>query len=231
MLTAAALLRKSNPLDETCYRLARQGAWLHLMSAPPMQADGQTSLPPLPEDRRRQLELLFQHEKWSTLLEEAETCFPRSRLCLDLQYWIHRALREQGPTGIAAAQAVAAQVSELLRRFPELVAARANDGSPLANEATRNWLSDLLSPPGPQAQVTSRVPTSAGWLQSIEEQTKLSGDELIEHALAQVDIETDPREAASRRVELANRLLDVSPKLAHLLLGSVAQELSGQLRH
>ena len=134
------LLRKANAADPLAYRLLRVGLWLHLTQPPPAGPEGRTHLSGLPLSLREQLERLESHARWVELLEEAESAMGQYRFVLDLQRASATALAGLGPSHGLARDAVRLETAAMLNRMPGVVRLLASDGTPLANERTRQWL-------------------------------------------------------------------------------------------
>jgi type VI secretion system protein VasJ len=146
LVDVAASLRAASLEDPLGYRLLRAALWLPLVRAPTADTDGKTGLDPLPEDLRGELERAEANQAWHELLRACEQALPRHPLALWLQRLAATALA--GLQLVDARQAVQVEVRALLGRFPQLAALRYSDGSPLADEATRDWLvsNELLRP-------------------------------------------------------------------------------------
>ena len=149
LVTAANLLRRAQLSNQTAYRLLRMGLWLHLESPPPSGPGGKTQIPPLPEPRRKQLELMAQNAKWAALIEETESALGQFRFNLDLQRATCEALEQLGDAYAPARRAAVSEIASLLTRMPGLPELVSADGSPLADDATRRWLqSEVLAGSG-----------------------------------------------------------------------------------
>src|SRR5690606_7157359 len=140
LVTAANVLRRAQPSNATAYRLLRIGLWLHLENAPPSGPGGKTQIPPLPEPRRKQFELLAQNAKWEALLAKSESQLTQFRINLDLLRATCEALEKLGDACGPARRAAMAEVASLLHRMPGLTELVSAEGSPLADDGTRRWL-------------------------------------------------------------------------------------------
>lgn len=146
MLAAASVLRTASPANPTAYRLLRTGLFIHLEDPPPATA-GKTQIPPLPAADKERLGLMASNGKWEALLEETESLCRRFRFDLNLHRLSARSLEQLGHAPAAAA--LAAELGNMLARMPDLPTYQAADGSPLADDATLDWLrTSVLAGPG-----------------------------------------------------------------------------------
>jgi type VI secretion system protein VasJ len=126
------------PAHPLWYRLNRVRVWAALEQAPAAQ-QGETRIP-APQDRlRERLSQLMAGSDYVALLLFAESQLGGSRFWLDLNLASFTAL-SQLPDGQAAATAIAQETATLLSRLPTLAALRFSDGTPFADERTRDWL-------------------------------------------------------------------------------------------
>jgi type VI secretion system protein VasJ len=160
LVSAASVLRRADSAAPLSYRILRTGLWLHFSQPPPTGPQGRSSLPPLPSPLRAKLERLLANARWAELLDEAESAVTQHRLALDLQRFSAQALASLGPSHAAAREAVLGELAALLRRMPEVVELLAADGTPLADEATRQWLRQEVR--GAPAQAILITPAAPG---------------------------------------------------------------------
>jgi type VI secretion system protein VasJ len=163
LTSASAVIRRANPADPLAYRLVRTGLWLHITQPPPTSAQGRTSLPPLPANLRTKLETLSTHSRWVELLDESESALSQYRFALDLQRFSVHALAGLGDTHAPAREALLLELSSLLKRLPTLVELVASDGTPMADEATKEWLKrEVLAKPGAAPRPAISLPLPRG---------------------------------------------------------------------
>jgi type VI secretion system protein VasJ len=146
LVESARVLREADGAQPLAYRLLRTGLWLHLTQPPAAGAEGRTPVPGLPASLRAQLERLETHARWTELLEEAESALGQHRFALDLQRYSDTALTHLGASHAAARDALRREVAGLLRRMPAVSERLASDGTPFADERTRQWLASELTP-------------------------------------------------------------------------------------
>lgn len=144
MVKVANILRRAQLTSPAAYRLLRIGLYLHLDAAPPAGPGGKTQIPPLPEPRRKQFELIAANEKWAALIEETESAVGQFRFALDLHRLSAQALEGLGPEYAGALEALLTETASLLRRMPGLPDLQAADGSPLASADTKAWLAQKV---------------------------------------------------------------------------------------
>lgn len=133
------------PENALWYRLNRARVWAAVEQAPPAQ-QGETRIPG-PNDRlRERLTQLMSGSDYPALLAFAESQLGTSRFWLDVNHAAYTALINF-PSGQPAAQAVKQETAALLTRIPGLVNLHFADGTPFANDATRQWLAELAAAP------------------------------------------------------------------------------------
>ncbi|MEX1366913.1 MAG: type VI secretion system domain-containing protein, partial [Nannocystaceae bacterium] len=228
---AANLLRRAQLSSPTAYRLLRSGLWLHLDRAPPAGAGGKTQIPALPAQRRTQFGLMSSNAKWADLLEETESALAQFRFSLDLQRMSAEALQQLGAEYEPARQALLGEVSALLRRMPELPELNAGDGSPLADDQTREWIaSDIAAAAGGGGSAGGAGPSddpgeAFGKIGSMMKSGK--GGEAMKAAKAAIDDTGSLRLRFIRRLALAQGCFEGGePKLARSMFVALDHELS-----
>jgi type VI secretion system protein VasJ len=151
--------RSSDPGDPLGYRVSRLVSWAHLKELPPHTGDRTQIPPPLPADFGAKAAEMLERGQWAGVIEQAETRFATAILWLDLHRLTAAALEGMGHA--AAAQAVAGEVGALLRRLPGLEMLRFADEQPLADDATRAWITARARPAVEGAETPEPAPTSA----------------------------------------------------------------------
>lgn len=143
--TAAAFLRRRDPLNPTSYLMLRGWRWGELRHA--ANLGDPTMLEAPPTEARCRIKQLALENRWQELLEAAETLMghPCSRSWLDLQRMVIQACVALGPGFDAVAKAIRSELRALLNDVPELLTATMMDDSPAANAETQAWLRDLLT--------------------------------------------------------------------------------------
>jgi type VI secretion system protein ImpA len=162
---AAAFLRKREPHSPAPYLMMRGLRWGELRAAAKL-ADA-TLLEAPPTELRQQIKRLALAEKWSELLEMAESAMslPCSRAWLDLQRLVVEACTGLGTEYEPVAAAIRSELLALLNDVPQLLDASLLDDTPTANSETKAWLKQLkdrpaATPATPQAEGESAALTA-----------------------------------------------------------------------
>jgi type VI secretion system protein VasJ len=141
IVAAAAILRAADPTRAWAYKLQRWGAWIAIEDAPPSE-DGQTRLPPPPDDLRQKFSAARDAQKWLELLHAAEEATGEYLFWLDAHRNVANALDRLGPGFAAAREVVGREVASFVARLPKLDTLCFSDGTPFAEAATRSWLEE-----------------------------------------------------------------------------------------
>lgn len=120
------------------YLLARGVAWSRLVDSPQERENGETFLIGPPPEIMAAWEASAAGSQWKPLLDGTESRLLGDPFCLDINYYVARALDGLGFP--AAAKAVTEQTVALVRRMPKLLELKYSDARPLASDATRIWL-------------------------------------------------------------------------------------------
>ena len=201
------------------HRLMKSLRWDTVHQAPPEEASGNTRLASPRGDYRAQLKRLFLQQSWTELLDQVERVYAEgvNHFWLDLQWYLYQALSKQAAPQDCWADIVKRDLGMFLERLPGLELLHWSDGSPFADETTRDWITQHVS--GNQAQ--QWLPTPKAVLTTADaEILSLEGE-----ALAQAD---------SDGVEVALAWLAARPDvqtgrqrwLLRLLMARVAEQYS-----
>lgn len=168
-------------------RLMKSLRWDTVHQLPPQDASGNTRLTPPRADNRAQLKRLYMQQSWNELLEQVERMYAEgvNHFWLDLQWYACQSLSKQGHPYDAWADIVKRDLGMFLERLPGLEEMTYNDGTPFADEVTRNWIAQHVS--GNHEQWTA--PPTTTQPQGDDDVLALEGE-----ALAQAD--SDGVEAA-----------------------------------
>jgi type VI secretion system protein VasJ len=129
----------SNPL---AYRLARQSAWNQVEDLP-SHTNQQTLIPPPMPQVRDMISNAISSQSWENLIQICENNISASIFWLDLHYSSDQALAKLGAKYEKARAEVSNEVRRFLNLLPGLHLLTFNDGTPFANPATKQWLSEL----------------------------------------------------------------------------------------
>jgi len=144
--TAAAFLRKLEPLSPAPYLILRGLRWGELRTASRLGDSILLEAPPT--ELRQKVKRLALGKKWSELLDACEEAMalPCSRAWLDLQRLSVAACSALGAEYQAIATAIQSELRALLNDVPELLDATLLDDTPAANPETKAWLQHLQGP-------------------------------------------------------------------------------------
>lgn len=129
------------------HRLLTSLRWDTVHQLPPQDANGNTRLAPPRTEYRAQLKRLNLQQGWTELLDHAERMFAEgvNHFWLDLQWHLCQALSRLGTPFDGWVELVKGDLRMLLERLPGLEQLHWNDGTPFADEATRNWIAQHIS--------------------------------------------------------------------------------------
>jgi type VI secretion system protein ImpA len=144
--TAAAFLRKQEPLSPAPYLILRGLRWGELRTA--SRLGDSTLLEAPPTELRQKVKRLALGKNWSELLDACEEAMalPCSRAWLDLQRLSVAACSALGAEYQPIATAIQSELRALLNDLPELLDATLLDDTPAANPETKAWLQHLKGP-------------------------------------------------------------------------------------
>jgi type VI secretion system protein VasJ len=140
--SAVAKLIELDVLDARLYRLNRAITWIDVQL--PEATNGATQISaPSPEIKKSLADLIGGDDP-AKVIRLAEKQLLQSRLWLDLNRVSAEALAKLGENAAPAESAVKLETATLLRRLPGVEGLLFADNSPLADDATRKWLSGLI---------------------------------------------------------------------------------------
>ncbi|CAJ0818180.1 type VI secretion system protein TssA [Ralstonia flaminis] len=124
------------------YRLMRCVRWDTLTEAPPHDISGKTRLPGPRSELRAHLQRLILQKQWPELLERVEAAFAEgaNHFWLDLQYYAFKAQEQAGGEYAQVRDLVTTDCALMLERLPGLEHLSFADGSPFADDTTREWI-------------------------------------------------------------------------------------------
>ena len=140
LLRATNGLAEKNPFDPLIFRINRLSAWLTVDSLP-ISEDGKTMLSPPDSQIISSINSLYNAGDWKTLLETSESHVPQFLFWLDLSRYSSEALENLGYP--LAKDAIVHETLYYVKRLPGIENLSFSDGTPFADEDTRQWLRDL----------------------------------------------------------------------------------------
>jgi len=138
----AGYLRQQNQGWLAGHRLMKSVRWDTIHQVPPQNNQGCTRLEPPRSEARAQLKRLYVQQNWNELLEQADRLFSEgvNHLWLDVQWYLYQALTKAGAPWDAWSVIIKQDLQQLLNRLPGLEQLAWSDGSPFADEVTREWI-------------------------------------------------------------------------------------------
>jgi len=129
------------------HRIIKSARWDMVTQLPALDASGRTRLLPPKADYRAQLKRLYLQQSWIELIELVDTIFTEggNRFWLDLQWYLWQGLSRAGSPWESWADYVLSDLKLLLKRLPGLETLAWNEGTPLADEVTLNWIAEKVN--------------------------------------------------------------------------------------
>lgn len=138
----ATLCMKKDPSNAMGYRLTRIAAWLPVEILPPVENNKTRIQPPMREIKNA-VENLYQQGNFKGLLESAEARVGQFLFWLDLSRYVAQALEKLGYG--EAHEAVVQETAIYARRLPGIDKFTFSDGTPFADEDTKEWLKEITA--------------------------------------------------------------------------------------
>ncbi|MBN1104077.1 MAG: type VI secretion system protein TssA [Deltaproteobacteria bacterium] len=146
------------------YSLTRMAAWTSVAEAPP-STDGRTRIPAPPQTLKSSLDALYRAGEWEGLLKTAEARIGEFLFWLDLNRYVAESLEHLGHQEIG--DMISQETALYVRRLKGVESLFFSDGTPFADQETREWLGRITSPPrSGAAPAIVRSPEAAGELES-----------------------------------------------------------------
>jgi type VI secretion system protein VasJ len=168
------------------HRVIKSLRWDTVHQLPVIDASGHTRLVPPRGDYRLQLKRLYQQRAWGELLEQAERFHAEgaNHFWLDLQWYLHQALSHQPAPWSSWAEWLARDLGMFVQRLPGVQLLYWSDGSPFADETTREWITQQAAVQRPS--LPRPVPQAGDQdLLGLEQQALIqAGEQGLDHALA-----------------------------------------------
>ncbi|MEQ4280964.1 type VI secretion system protein TssA [Pseudomonas syringae] len=150
--TLAGYLREQPQGWLAAHRLMKSLRWDTVHQPPPEEASGNTRLASPRGDYRAQLKRLYLQQSWTELLDQVERVYAEgvNHFWLDLQWYLYQALSRQPAPQDSWADIVKRDLGMFLERLPGVELLNWNDGTPFADEITRDWITQHVSGNRPQ---------------------------------------------------------------------------------
>lgn len=146
---ASEYLRKQDASQVSPYLITRALRWGELR----FQGDSpdESFLAKPSSDTREQLRQLHRDSNWEELLNrvEAAVASPCGRGWLDLQRYAWEACYNLSYS--TAEKAIRSETGALLRDYPDLASMCLSDGTPVADQQTRDWIAQYVLPPAQES--------------------------------------------------------------------------------
>jgi type VI secretion system protein VasJ len=143
----ARFLIEKEPDKIMGYRLMRALRWDLLEKTPPSE-NGKTQLASPAPELLASLQSALAAKEYKAALDKAEIAFTAgaNHLCLSLQRISALCCKSLGDQYSALHRAVLLETGILIKRVPELLALSFSDGSPLCDDATKEWIAAEVNP-------------------------------------------------------------------------------------
>jgi len=136
---AADLVRGEQPTNPWPYQIMRVLTWSRF-DALPAHTDWETRIPAPASHLVDSGRMLVEQRGWKDLVDQVETQLPENPFWLDLQRLGAQALSNLGSSYAGIKNVVVGEVRILLQRLPDLPRCRFADGTPFADDETRQWI-------------------------------------------------------------------------------------------
>lgn len=185
------------------HRMMKAARWDMVTQLPALDAAGRTRLLPPKADYRAQLKRLFLQQSWTELVEQVDVMFSEggNRFWLDLQWYLWQGLSRASGPWEHWAEYILSDLRLLLKRLPGLETLAWNDGTPLADEVTLNWIAEKVNDDMPGFSDEPAVATAAQTddILALETEAMEKGDtEGLEAALVWLQSRPDMASPRSR---------------------------------
>lgn len=172
------------------YRLMRCIRWDTLTEVPPHEVSGKTRLPAPRAELRTHLQRLILQKQWPELLERIEAAFAEgaNHFWLDLQYYAFKAQEQAGGEYAHVRDLVTADCALMLERLPGLKHLSFTDGSPFADDTTREWIARHATvrdmERGDAVALVAIDTAGTDWVETETQATEMAHQQGIEAAFA-----------------------------------------------
>lgn len=130
--------------DIRALRLNRTMTWLSISSLPQHTSEGITDLRGVPGEKLKNYREQFQRAQYADLLVQLETSIALAPLWLDGQKMVWECLEALGAD--TARQELEVILALFLKRLPGIAELRFDDGTAFADDLTREWIAETVTP-------------------------------------------------------------------------------------
>jgi type VI secretion system protein VasJ len=146
----SSALMQQNKLNAVAFRLNRIIAWASVEQVPP-DGEGKSLIPPPDEQVINYLKDLCESGKWKDLLDASETRIPQFPFWLDLSHYVVESLKHLGEKALS--EEIEGETAIYVKRLHGIERLSFSDGTPFADQETRDWIKDLYK------KTENRAPT------------------------------------------------------------------------
>ena len=180
---AAQYIDKGN-FTSLPFRLKRIVAWLPVQNVPPAN-ESKTLIPPPEEHVRSSLRSMYQSQQWRELLQTAESLVGQFLFWIDLSRYTADALEQLRYPDIC--QTVCSETLQYVNRLPGIEKLSFSDGTPFADEETKEWLRTLVQQQDGNGVMQS---TGGGEIEQLVEQELTQAQKLIKENKVAIALNT-----------------------------------------
>jgi type VI secretion system protein VasJ len=142
---AATLYMNQEQISPVPFRLNRIVAWMPVENLPPATGE-KTLIPPPDEQVITSLQNMYKSQSWDELLKAAESRIRQFLFWLDLSRYTAEALEQMKYPAIS--EAVGYETAAYVNRLSGIDKLTFADGTPFADEETREWLKSIAGKQG-----------------------------------------------------------------------------------
>lgn len=199
----AAYLREQPQGWLAGHRLMKSLRWDTVHKSPPQDVSGNTRLAPPRGEYRALLKRMYLQQSWAELLDQVERIYAEgvNHFWLDLQWYLYQALSKQPAPQNEWADIVKRDLGMFLDRLPGVELSNWSDGTPFADETTREWITQHVSGNRTQQWLPSTAVVTAvdADILSLESEALAQADtEGVDHALAWLSTRPDVQTGRQR---------------------------------
>ncbi len=136
---------QNDVLDPRAYLLTRSIAWLQVLTSPPANAEGITTIKPLSTNKLQEYQKRIAEKDYLNLLPELEVSLSKAPFWFDGHYLCACVLEGIGQPELAEFNRLVLEL--MLKKFPAFMTLKFDDGSSFVSIETQNWLSAKSSDP------------------------------------------------------------------------------------